>query len=183
MNAQDAGTTTVLCLELGDAEPQLGPVRAAFYPTSVARGIPLHLTLLHPFLPRDECDASVGERIGRVCAAHPALAFSLTSVTLRPAGQVVVLAEPVEAIRALMDDLLREFPTASILGREAPYTAVGRARDRADDPSLLEEIRPRVEPSLPIRCEIASIALFEEAAPASWQVRARFPLGSSRAEI
>jgi hypothetical protein len=174
----DGGRTTVLCLELGDAEPQLGPVRAAFYPTSVARGIPLHLTLLHPFLPRAACDTAVADRIRRVCAARPALVFSLARVRLLSEGHVVVLAEPVDGIRALMDALLREFPAASILRGDAPYTAVGRARDRDDDQILLEQIRDRVEPDLPIRCAIESVALFEEAAPGCWQARDRFPLGT-----
>ena len=77
-----------------------------------------------------------------------------------------------------MDALLLEFPTAGLLGAEAPYTAVGRARDRGDDPKLLAQIHARVEPSLPIRCEVKSVALFEEAEPDRWRARDRFPLGS-----
>ncbi|HEX4518005.1 MAG TPA: 2'-5' RNA ligase family protein [Gaiellaceae bacterium] len=172
----DTGRATVLCLELADAEDALGPVRADHNAPSVARGIPLHLTLLHPFLPRSECDAGVAGRIQRTCSRHGALSFSLASVALSSRGQVAVLAEPSAGIRALMDALEREFPGAEILGREAPFTAVGRALESEDDPTVFERIRARVVPLLPIRCDVDSVALFEEVMPGTWRATRRFSL-------
>ena len=54
--APDRDGSTALLLALDETAPQLAPVRAELHPASVALGLPLHLTLLYPFVPRAACD-------------------------------------------------------------------------------------------------------------------------------
>jgi 2'-5' RNA ligase len=168
-------------LALDEAAPQLAPVRAEFHPTAVARGLPLHLTLLYPFEPRAAFDEAVLERVGRTCGGHPPLSFSLTDVTTFPGGFVCLAPEPDGGVRALMRALWDQFsetpPYAGEIEDPDPHVTVGWSPDGRDDPELFEAVRRRVEPLLPIRCEIASVSLYEEAQPGRWRLRERAPLG------
>jgi hypothetical protein len=48
---------TALVLVLDDARTALEPVRAELHAEAVARGIPLHVTVLSPFVPADAVPA------------------------------------------------------------------------------------------------------------------------------
>lgn len=178
----ESGGRTALVLALADAEAQLGPVKAEFHPASVGRGLPLHLTLLYPFVGRESCDDTVVARVERICATQAAFAFSLKEVTTFPGGFICVEPEPADGVRALMRALWSEFPETPPYGGEIddpePHATIGWAAHGGDDPDLLEAVRRRAEPLLPIRCEIGSVALYEELELQRWQLRELVPVGS-----
>jgi hypothetical protein len=180
----EAGNS-VLCLALRDAEAQLGAVRAEFHPASVGRGLPLHLTLLYPFLPRAACDTIVLDRIRKACAGQSALSFSLTGVGTFPGGFVYLEPEPSHAVRALMHALFDEFPELPPYGGEVahpdPHATVGLSPTGRDDPQLIEAVRRRVAPLVPIRCAVDSISMFEEFEPGCWRLFEQVPLAPANA--
>jgi hypothetical protein len=97
-----------------------------------------------------------------------------------PGGFICLVPAPEEGVRALMHALWREFPETPPYGGEvddpAPHATIGWAWHGGDDSELLEAVRQRAEPLLPIRCEIASVALYEELALQRWQLREQIPL-------
>lgn len=171
---------TALLLALDETAPQLAPVRAELHPASVALGLPPHLTLLYPFVPRAACDEAVVERVRRICTGYAALSFSLTDVTTFPGGFVCLVPEPDGGVRALMRALWDEFPETPPYGGEIddpdPHVTVGWSADGRDDPELLEVVRRRVEPLLPADCRVDSVSLYEETRPGRWRLRERAPL-------
>jgi len=177
----DTGEATALVLRLADVEDVLGPVRAEFHPTSVGRGLPLHMTLLYPFVAREALDDAVLGRLRGVCAANPAFSFSLNRVATFPGGFVCLVPEPDEEVRALMRALWAEFPETPPYGGEVgepdPHATVGWAVHGHDDPELLRAVRDRVEPLLPVRCDIGSVALYEEYEQRRWRELLSVPLG------
>ena len=110
--------TTLLCLSLGEVAPQLEPLRAEFHPGALARNLPLHMTLLYPFVPWPACDRSVHARVRRVCSGFGTLSFSLDRISTFPGGFVCADPEPGAPIRSLMRALLGRVPRdASVRGR------------------------------------------------------------------
>jgi 2'-5' RNA ligase len=61
---------TALVLVPEAARPALEPVRAVFDQENVSRGIPLHITLLYPFVAPEEVVQELRDELGEMFRAH-----------------------------------------------------------------------------------------------------------------
>ena len=169
-----AGPTlrTALSLVLEDARPALEPVRARFDPASVEAGVPLHVTLLFPFVER----SSISEaELEALFAVQWPLEFSLVHLAEFP-GIVYAVPEPDDRLVALMRSVHAKFPEVPPYGGEVdgvtPHATLGRNVE-------LREVGAVCASLLPIACRVDSVSLLAEREPDRWFELRRFRLGTS----
>ncbi len=145
-------------------EPGLASIRERLYPDAVARGLPLHLTLLYPF-------AGALQPARELFAGSAPLTFALARLGEFPGGFAVVVPEPQQELRKLMRDLWALYPESPPYGGEIldpePHATIGRG---PADPAL-------VEPLLPVEVHVGVVTLLREREPGCWAEHERLPLG------
>jgi 2'-5' RNA ligase len=167
---------TALVIVLEDAEA-FDEVRREFAVDTFACGIPLHVTLLYPFAPREELTPALLDDVRSFFAAQKPFEFELTRVASWP-DVVYAVPEPDDTLRECMRALFERFPQWPPYGgvheEVVPHATLGEEIDAA---SAFAEIERRVAPHLPRRCQAQDVALLEEFTPNRWRERERFPLG------
>ena len=163
------------------AFPELSPVVDAWRErTSADRtsiGIPPHVTLLHPFVPAEIVDESLGD-LRELFAATPA--FDVAFRELRRWPEMAYLApEPPEPFTRLTAAIVERWPDYP------PYegiheTVIPHLTVAYGDDALLAEVEADVTPKLPIEAHVTEAVLLEELEPdfERWGERARFALRS-----
>jgi 2'-5' RNA ligase len=172
---------TFVTLVLADAAPELAEAHDELYPVRVEEGIPLSLTLLAPFVPREELtDEHVGALRAFFASRRP-LEFDLVRLKEFPGLVVYAAPEPEDELRATMRALWALYPDYPPYGKPGndppPHATLAQLGD--DPASVREAVTKRVEPLLPVRCVARDAALFEEYEPDRCRVRATFPFGGS----
>lgn len=139
-------------------EPRLDAVRARFHPGAVARGLPLHVTVLYPF-------AGSVEAAREVVAGYGPLRFSLARLGEFPGGFAVAFPEPQDELRALQRAVWTRFPESPPYAGEVadpePHATLGRDVD-------LREVAAVVEPLLPVECRVDAVTVLEEDESGGW---------------
>lgn len=145
--------------------------------------IPPHITLLYPFFAPSETTPDVLRRVEGVTSA--ARAFDYTATGLATFGQQVIYLtpEPVAPFLTLIAHLGDEFPEITPYwdkyGGAVPHITVADL-GLAEGADVKADVEATVLPHLPIRCTAAEVLLLQRRrpAPAPWDVRANFMLGS-----
>jgi 2'-5' RNA ligase len=145
-------------------EPRLEALRARFDPEGTSKGIPLHITLLFPFGPRES-------GVGELFARWSPLRFALARVETFP--DVVWFApEPDGELRARILEVYARYPQYPPYGGEfpepVPHATVGKG-------DVAEAVRAAAEPLLPVEFEVGAATLLEEVAPDRWRAGPSFP--------
>jgi 2'-5' RNA ligase len=170
---------TWVTLVLADSAPALAEAHDELYPVRVEEHIPLSLTLLAPFVPREKLTDEHVETLRAFFAARRPLVFDLTRLDEFPGLVVYAAPEPEEELRATMRALWALFPDYPPYGRPGsdppPHATLAQLGDDPD--SVREAVRRRVEPLLPVRCVAREAALFEEYELDRCRVRETFPFG------
>jgi 2'-5' RNA ligase len=171
---------TALVIVLDGAEP-FDAVRRDYAATTVALGIPFHVTLLYPFAPRDELTDALLEEVRSLFATQPPFEFTLTRVAAW-SDVIYAVPEPDTALRACMRALVERFPQwppyGGIHPEVVPHATLG---EEVDPAAVYPDIARRVAPHLPHRCQARDVALLEEFERDRWRERERFALGGERA--
>jgi 2'-5' RNA ligase len=167
---------TALVIVIGDAEP-FEEIRREFAPWSIVRGIPFHITLLHPFAQREELTEALLVDLRSFFAARKPFEFELTRVAMWP-RDVYAVPEPDGDLRNCMQALFALFPQWPPYGGIHPEVVPhATLAEDLDAKSVYPEIERRAAPYLPRRCQARDVALLEELEPARWRERERFPFG------
>ena len=178
MERTDRPLETFITLILEHADPALAEAHRELYPERVPEQIPLSLTLLYPWIPRDSVTDRDLERLRGFFATRPALEFDLARVAEFPGVVAYAVPEPDDELRATMRALWALYPAYPPYGRPGydppPHATLGRLE--GDYAITLEQARQRVEPLLPVRCEVREVTLMEEYEPDRCRVRESFPL-------
>jgi 2'-5' RNA ligase len=165
---------TALVLVPEAARPALEPVRAVFDQENVSRGIPLHITLLYPFVAPEEVVQELRDELGEMFRAHRPLRFSLTEVRVWP-GVTWAAPEPASEIAELSRAIWRRFPDRPPYGGEVgeptPHATL------AEKGGVTDAVRAAVAPLLPIDCLVDKVTLLAEGPPERWAVTETFDLG------
>jgi 2'-5' RNA ligase len=151
------------------------------YPDAVARGIPLHITVLFPFVPVERLDEAALARARSVVARHEPFAFALTEV--RTFEEHVWLApEPAEPFRALTRSLHAEFPEQPPYGGVfegiVPHATMAHV-DEHEVEAVAAAIGARVQPFLPVQLRADAVTVLREDAPEQWREERRLTLGGA----
>jgi adenylate kinase family enzyme/2'-5' RNA ligase len=149
-------------------------------------GIPLHVTLLYPFVPRDLLDdhtvAALEDFFGQ------RQAFTLTLVGLGEWPRVVyAVPEPRDELLALMRALWRQFPDHPPYGGEIadplPHATLAELEQGESLVEVAAGIRARTQSLFPLTCDVRDVALLEEYEADRWRERQRFPLRSKMRKV
>jgi 2'-5' RNA ligase superfamily len=177
-----AGVETALIVEVPAAEPVVGRHRLEL-DANARLGIPAHVTILAPFMPRSAIGAEERARLERVFASVEPFDFRLDRV--RWFGTAVLWLGPEDPtpFANLTSAVFAEFPDFPpfdgqfdevvphlTVGIDCPATAMRRAEQQ-----MLQ--------NLPVLDRAASVTLIGELSPKGrWGTLASFPLGSAAAE-
>ena len=170
---------TFVTLVLADGAPELAEAHDELYPVRVDEGIPLSLTLLYPFVPRERLTEEHVETLRSFFAVRRPLEFDLVRLDEAPGLVVYAAPEPEDELRATMRALWALFPDYPPYGEPGgdppPHATLVQL---GDDPGAVREaVRRRVEPLLPVHFVAREAALFEEYEPDRCRVRETLPFG------
>lgn len=155
---------TFLTLDLEHVDAELSRAHRELYPERIGENIPLSITLLYPWIPAGELTEDDVEGVRAFLATCPPLRFDLARVAEFPDAVAYAVPEPDGELRATMRALWARYPQYPPYGQEGndPPPHCTLARYAASPPVTLEQVCARVEPLLPIRCEVAAVTLMVE---------------------
>jgi 2'-5' RNA ligase len=160
--------------------PALDAIYRDAYPAFVELDIPLHVTLLHPFVPPLELDAAL-RLLREVFARHNRFDFSLTDLRTFP-NTVWVAPEPAAPFRALTEAIETAFPeyphSGGRFAEMIPHMTLADQIEEGLLESTLARLRPRVEPLLPLTVAADEVTVLAERADGQWVVAALLPLAT-----
>jgi 2'-5' RNA ligase len=148
----------------------------------VAAGIPLHVTLLFPFVPRDRLDENVFLALHELFAPRAPFTLTLVGIDEFP-GVAYAVPEPGAELKEWIARLCERFPDFPPYEGEfeevVPHATLGTCEDPRRQEELVARARELTRGMLPLPCRIHDVALLEEHAPDRWRELRRFPLGVS----
>lgn len=157
--------------------PALEAIYRDSYPGFDELGIPLHVTLLYPFVAPAELDEALPP-LRALLARHERFEFSLTHLRTFP-RVVWVAPEPAAPFLALTEAIYAAFPEYPPHGGEfaevIPHMTLAYV-DEAELESTLARLRPRVDPLLPVTVAADEVTVLAEQEDEQWVVAARLPL-------
>jgi 2'-5' RNA ligase len=170
---------TVVTLVLADGAPELAEAHDELYPERILEHIPLSLTLLYPFVPRDLLREEHLETLRRFFAARRSLEFDLVRLAEFPGLVIYAVPEPEDELRATLRELWAVFPDYPPYGEAGgdppPHATLAQLGDDPD--AVREAVRRRVEPLLPVHFVAREASLLEAYEPDRFRLREAFPFG------
>ncbi|KRE36990.1 hypothetical protein ASG73_11790 [Janibacter sp. Soil728] len=176
MTRQGSVLRTALVVEVPEVEPAVGDIRRDLDPMA-GRGVPPHVTVLFPFVPLDQLDATIVARLESIF--RQAAPFEHCLVGTQWFGDKVLwLASDADVqLRGLIDLVVVEFPAYQPYGGEhaevVPHLTIA-------DHAPLDAMRSaatEVDARLPICVVTTSVALLTEQPSGDWILERRFGLG------
>jgi 2'-5' RNA ligase len=172
---------TAVVLVLSQFSPGLTALHAEYHPAAVALGIPLHITLLWPFVPPQALTDSVIATLRTIFAERAPLSFELARIEAFP-DALYAAPEPDVELIDLIDELALAFPETPPYGgafaRPIPHATLAVPTEGSEGEHSEEKLREDAASILPVPCEVMYASLLEEREPELWSERERFPLAS-----
>jgi hypothetical protein len=178
---RDGHFETGLTLFLAEQAPELARAHDELYPERISEQIPLSLTLLYPFAPRDEIDADQLDMLRDFFASRHSLSFDVNRVAQwEEGGAVYGVPEPDQQLRATMRALWELFPELPPYGgADDPPPHVSLTLSGGDDRDATRaRVEERLDGLLPAHFEIHEAVLMEEYEPDVWRVLESFPFAN-----
>jgi 2'-5' RNA ligase len=144
-------------------------------------GVPAHVTLLTPWVPAEQIDEQVEQRLADLLREADAFDFVLRRTARFREGPLLYLPpEPPEPFVRLTEAIAAEWPEhppyEGIHDTIVPHLTVAQADD-----GLLDEIADVLEPELPIESRATEALLLEEGEDGFWRGRSKLLLGATLA--
>ena len=167
---------TGLVVAVPEAEPGVGALRERL-DASAPLGAPAHVTVLFPFVPPDEVDDDVLERVKRVVGAVPGFRYAFRKTAWFDDRVLWLAPDDDSPFRELTHRVWGEFPDRPPFEGEfadvVPHLTVGHEHPR----ELLAKAEEEVRTGLPIEGTATEVVLLAQAeAGGRWFQRASFPL-------
>jgi 2'-5' RNA ligase len=142
-----------------------------------SQGVPVHVTILFPFVSPASIDDRLIAQLGRLFAGFEPFPFVLGRTDRFP-GVLFLAPDPAERFAELTERVCAAFP------RYPPYegafdTIVPHLTSAEGDSDTLRRAEADIARMLPISARVTEALLIEETLPnsARWEFRARLPLG------
>jgi 2'-5' RNA ligase len=167
---------TGLVVPVPEAEPVVGAHRARL-DASAPLGAPAHVTVLFPFVPADEVDDDVLERVTRVVGAVPRFGYAFRRTAWFDDRVLWLAPDDDGPFRELTHRVWAAFPDhppfEGGFDDVVPHLTVGHEHPREVLATAEEEVRR----GLPIEGTAAEVVLLaQDGAGGRWRRRAAFPL-------
>jgi 2'-5' RNA ligase len=149
------------------------------FPAFHERGIPLHVTLLYPFVRPDQLDSAL-PRLAEVLVQHPSFDFTLTALKTFPRA-VWLAPEPAAPFVRLTGAIEAAFPETphwgGVFDDVIPHATLVEGVDEVRLEETLARLRSLVEPMLPVVCSADEVVVLAEQEDGRMPAAARLPLG------
>jgi hypothetical protein len=169
---------TALISRVPEAEPYIGRFRERFDPPA-RRNVPAHVTILYPFMPPEDVDDGVLDKLRTLIAAVPSFGFRLADTRRFSVGSLFLAPEPGASFSRLTNDVHRAFPDyppfAGKFDTVIPHVTVAHG-----DAQTLAEVDIQVRIALPpggIAARCVEVVLIENSTGV-WQPVRSFALGA-----
>jgi 2'-5' RNA ligase len=165
---------TAVLVHVPEAEPVVGRWRLQ-HTYDAPLGVPPHVTLLVPWVPVDDLNDDVEERLAEVISQ--AEQFDVTfACTARFPDVLYLEPRPSEPFSALTDAIAAEWPEHPPYQGEHETVVPHLTVAESEDEGLLGQIRADVEPKLPLQTRVTEAQLYAEDEAGRWHQRSRLPL-------
>ena len=168
---------SALLIPVPEAERVVGEWRSLYDP-SAAAGVPAHITLLYPFVPRPQIDDALLEELREYFARIRPFDYRFPALRRLP-GIVYLAPEPAAPFRLMIRSLAEHYPDyppyGGIHDDVVPHLTIADRRDRLDL-VLMKRIDAALGSQLPFVARAREVWLMTERRK-RWSRKARFPLG------
>lgn len=167
---------SALIVEVPQAEVAVGRHRIALDPNA-RRGVPAHVTVLFPFMPPTQIDASTLAELGRLFASTASFDFRLTHTAWFDHDVLWLAPLDPQPFRALTELVFRAFPDFPPFEGQfsdlAPHLTVANGCDLAD----MRDAERALQQHLPIHGHVGEVTLLVRTEGRSgWTKERTFPL-------
>jgi hypothetical protein len=132
--------------------------------------VPLHITLLFPFVPRRDVSQGLLAELRLFFGNRARPTFHLTHVAVFAGDVSYAVPEPDGELKGLARELWASYPATPPYGGEFGVDEpVPHATLAPLEVADAETVRARVEPLLPVVCEPSHASLLEEFEPDRWR--------------
>jgi 2'-5' RNA ligase len=173
----DAPGSTAIAVLTGEAELVIGDVYSR-YASAGRQGMTPHVTLIVPFVPAADLDASVENRLRALFNRVQPFDYVLERFEYFESGVLYLAPEPsapfVDVVQALAAELPDYPPYEGLHDDVIPHVTIAESRDQ----ELLARIRSEIEPRLPIACRAQTATLVERGLDFRWRPRTAYTFGS-----
>ena len=167
---------SALLIPVPEAEALVGPWRELYDPSAEV-GIPAHITVLYPFVPRDDVDDPLLEALTGHFAQVPAFDYRFPKSDRFP-GIIYLAPEPAQRFRTIITDITSRYPAYPPYGGDhadvIPHLTVADRRARLDM-VLMDRVERGLARGLPFVARAREVWLMT-CRRKRWSRRARFPL-------
>lgn len=170
---------TALICRVPEAEPFIGKYRERFDPPA-RRNVPAHVTILYPFMPPEDVDEGVIDRLRAVSESVPAFAYRLAETRRFSIGSLYLAPDPGTSFSDLTNAVHRAFPDYPPFGGKFD-TVVPHVTVAHGDPQTLGEIDIALRIALPpggIPARCGEVLLIENTTRV-WLTMRTFALGQA----
>lgn len=171
---------SAITIRLDELLPELAAVQQQHHLRAVETGMPLHITLLFPFVPCDELNAHLYGVLSAYASGHEPFTISLESIDEFP-GVLYASLAPNAELTDLTRGLWAAFPATPPYGgafdEPIAHATLSEASAEAQAEAT-QALKRQTECLWPQRCVVRNFSLFEEHAPNRWRETERFTLGS-----
>lgn len=167
---------TALIVAVPEAEDAVGRWRAS-YDESASFGVPAHVTVLFPWLPRGRIDESALNALRDLLEDFEPFVAEFTRIERLP--EVIWLRpSPDAAFRSLTAAVWKRWPEHPPYGGRFDDVIPHLTVADGDVTTFPEQIEDSIRPHLPIRTRVTEVQLIRFA-DGRWTATDRFPLGDS----
>lgn len=169
-------TRSALVVVVVEAEPLISVHRLVHDPMA-ARGVPAHVTVLHPF--RAVVDEETARDVAAIASRIEPFDATLASMDRFPGGVLFLSPEPFDRFKQMTRTFVDAFPDCPPYGGAFPdphpHLTVGSRIDDATADSLERVIAP----GLPVSTRVDRLTLLVEDDDGQWTVARSWPLAAS----
>ncbi|HEY3529580.1 MAG TPA: 2'-5' RNA ligase family protein [Nocardioides sp.] len=165
---------SALLVTIPEAESLVREHRLRFDPVT-ERGVPAHVTAIHPFIARDELDEAALDRLAELAEAHEAFDYSFSRSAWFGTEVLYLAPDDPEPFLRLTEAIVRAFPDhppyEGVYDEVTPHLTVALGTDGAD----LGAVEATLRDGLPVTGRARHLTLMTEDDEGRWSVRREFP--------
>ena len=159
---------------VAEAEQAVAEHRAEHDPMA-GRGVPAHVTILHPF--RADVDEVTTDEVASVADEIESFEATFGAVGRFPGEVVFLVPEPAATFKAMTSSIIAAFPDCPPYGGDHPDPEPHLTIGSSLDPAVANTVAEALPPNLPIETYVDRLTLLVEDDEGNWTVDRSWPLG------
>lgn len=145
-------------------------------------GVPAHVTVLYPFVPRRQIDVELSDALASLFGGLPAFAYRFDSVGRLGPGTVVLNPQPASAFSRLTDTVYRRWPAyppyGGVFDVVIPHLTVGDHLGVDAAREVEAAARESLDRTGPVTGQATFVSLIVADDDWQWSTHSEYPLAS-----